>query len=113
LVEWASEAGIGAYLVKPPKVRELGRAIAMARFEDLMELRRLNAELQLALDRVRTLGDLLPICAACKKIRDDAGYWHQFDVFIRDRSDTRFSHGICPECRAELSPEFEFLEGEV
>jgi AmiR/NasT family two-component response regulator len=110
LVELASEAGIGAYLVKPPQVRELGRAIAiaMARFEDLMELRRLNAELQEALAQVRTLSGLLPICAACKKIRDDAGYWHQVDVYIRDHSGARFSHGICPDCRANLYPEFEF-----
>ncbi len=114
LVELASEAGVGACLVKPPKVRELGRAIAiaMARFEDLMELRRLNAELQEALAHLRTLSGLLPICAACKKIRDDAGYWHQVDVYIRDYSDARFSHGICPDCRAKLYPEFDFSEGE-
>ena len=110
LVELASEVGIGAYLVKPPQVRELGRAIAiaMARFEDLMELRRLNVELQAALVQVRTLSGLLPICAACKKIRDDAGYWHQVDVYIRDHSGARFSHGICPDCRARLYPEFDF-----
>jgi CheY-like chemotaxis protein len=113
LVELVGEAGIGAYLVKPPKVRELGRAIAMARFEDLMELRRLNAKLQEALAQVRTLSGLLPICAACKKIRDDAGYWHQVDVYIRDHSRARFSHGICPDCRAKLYPEFAFpREGE-
>ena len=115
LVELASEAGVGAYLVKPPKIRELGRAIAiaMARFEDLMELRRLNAELQEALAHVRTLSGLLPICAACKKIRDDAGYWHQVEVYIRDHSGARFSHGICPDCRAKLYPEFDFPDGEI
>ncbi len=103
-VERASEAGVGAYLVKPPKVRELERAIiiAIARFEDMMKLRRLNAELQDALKKVQTLSGLLPICASCKKIRDDQGYWQQVEVYIRDHSDVEFSHGLCPDCVKSL-----------
>jgi AmiR/NasT family two-component response regulator len=108
LIEQASAAGVGAYLVKPPHTREVGRAIAiaMARFGDLMELRRLNAELQDALAQVKILSGLLPICASCKKIRDDEGYWHQVEVYIRDHSEARFSHGICPDCARALYPEF-------
>jgi AmiR/NasT family two-component response regulator len=100
LLERASTAGVGAYLVKPPNEREMERAItiARARFEDVMELRRLNAELQDALAKVKTLSGLLPICASCKKIRDDEGYWHQVEVYIRDHSEANFSHGMCPDC---------------
>jgi AmiR/NasT family two-component response regulator len=114
LVEKASAAGIGAYLLKPPRDREMGRAIAiaMARFGDLMKLRRLNAELQDALALVKVLRGLLPICASCKKIRDDQGYWHQVEVYIRDHSEARFSHGICPDCARKLYPGVELrLDG--
>jgi len=85
-------------------VRELERAIiiAIARFEDMMKLRRLNAELQDALKKVQTLSGLLPICASCKKIRDDQGYWQQVEVYIRDHSDVEFSHGLCPDCVKSL-----------
>ena len=108
LLEKASEAGVGAYLIKPPNEKELERAItiAMARFKDLLELRRLNAALQEALDRVKTLSGLLPICAVCKKIRNDGGYWQQVEEYIHDHSDAQFSHGICPECARKLYPEY-------
>jgi CheY-like chemotaxis protein len=114
LVERASLAGVGAYLVKPPTVPEIERAItiAMARFADLMELRRLNAELavrnqelQEALAKVRTLRGLLPICASCKKIRDDQGYWQQVEVYVRDHTEAEFSHCLCPDCAKKLYPE--------
>jgi AmiR/NasT family two-component response regulator len=89
LVERASAAGVGAYLVKPPDADEMDRAItiAMARFDDWMELRRLNAELQEALAQVGTLSGLLPICSSCKKIRDDEGYWIQLEAYIQEHSD--------------------------
>jgi hypothetical protein len=57
-----------------------------------------NVELQEALDRVKRLSGLLPICASCKKIRDDEGYWQQVDVYIKEHSEADFSHGICPDC---------------
>jgi YesN/AraC family two-component response regulator len=106
LVKQASVAGVGAYLVKPANAREIERSItiARARFNDLVELRRLNAELEAALAQVRTLSGLLPICAACKKIRDDQGYWHQVEVYIRNHSQAEFSHGICPDCARKLYP---------
>lgn len=62
------------------------------------ERERLISELQRALSEVKILSGLLPICASCKKIRDDRGYWNQIESYIRDRSDAEFSHSICPEC---------------
>jgi DNA-binding NarL/FixJ family response regulator len=115
MVGRASEAGVGAYLLKPPEASEIERAItiAMARFADMMELRRLNAELQMrnqelqeALAKVKTLRGLVPICASCKKIRDDQGYWQQVEVYVRQHSEAEFSHGLCPDCAKKLYPEF-------
>ncbi len=65
---------------------------------------RLIGELQETLANVKVLSGLLPICAACKKIRDDKGSWEQIEVYIRNRTDAKFSHGICPECARELYP---------
>ena len=73
---------------------------------DLVELRRLNKELELALDEVKRLRGILPICTKCKKIRDDQGYWQQIETYIREHSEADFSHGICPDCAKELYPEF-------
>jgi hypothetical protein len=64
---------------------------------------RLVIELQEALTKTKTLSGLLPICASCKKIRDDAGYWHQVEVYIRDHAEVDFSHGLCPDCSSDLS----------
>ena len=85
MVRRASEAGAGAYLLKPPSAHEVERTmiIALARFSDLMELRRLNTELKIALDKVKVLSGLLPICASCKKIRNDSGYWEAVEGYIR------------------------------
>jgi AmiR/NasT family two-component response regulator len=107
LVAEASAAGVGAYLLKPSNEREIERAItvAIARFDDIVELRRLNAELQEALTKVKTLSGLLPICASCKKIRDDQGYWHEVETYVRDHSEAEFSHGLCPDCIKKLYPE--------
>lgn len=103
----AAEAGVGAYLVKPPRASELERAmaIAMARHADLMELRRVNAELKQAVSEVRTLGALLPICCSCKKIRDDKGYWQKIEAYISARSPTRFTHSYCPDCARSYFPD--------
>ncbi len=66
----------------------------------------LIGHLQEALDRVNLLSGMLPICASCKKIRDDKGYWNQIETYIRDHSEVEFSHGICPDCAKKLYPEF-------
>jgi AmiR/NasT family two-component response regulator len=110
MADQAAEAGVGAYLLKPPKAHELERAItiARARFADLIEMRRLNTQLQEALAKVKTLHGLLPICSNCKKIRDDQGYWQQIEMYIRNHSDAEFSHGICPECTIKLYPPDQF-----
>ena len=71
------------------------------------EREKLIEELQEALEKVRTLSGLLPICAHCKKVRDDKGYWSQIEKYIQEHSEARFSHGICPECAKELYPELE------
>jgi hypothetical protein len=57
-----------------------------------------------ALNKVKLLSGFLPICASCKKIRDDKGYWNQIESYIRDHSEAVFSHSICPECAKELYP---------
>lgn len=62
------------------------------------EQARLIAELQQALAKVKLLSGFIPICASCKKIRNDVGYWQQIEVYIRDHSEAEFSHGICPDC---------------
>ena len=56
-------------------------------------------QLQRALNEVKTLRGILPTCAYCKNIRDDAGDWHQLEEFIQNNSEAKFSHGICPDCR--------------
>jgi len=72
-------------------------------------------KLQKTLSEVKTLRGFLPICAHCKKIRDDKGYWNQIESYIRDRSDAEFSHGICPECAKKLYPDMDLYDdnGEV
>ncbi|MFH2219542.1 MAG: hypothetical protein ABII68_07780 [Pseudomonadota bacterium] len=67
----------------------------------------LIVELKDALVKVKTLSGLLPICASCKKIRDDNGYWNQIESYICDRSEADFSHCICPECAKKLYPEYD------
>lgn len=62
-------------------------------------------ELQHALKEIKTLRGILPICAHCKKIRDDTGYWNQIESYINQHSDVRFSHGICPDCIEKLYPD--------
>ena len=94
------------YMVKPLQERELYVAIEMALFRHKAdaERERLIRKLQNALEDIRTLRDLLPICAWCKKIRDDDGYWQQIETYFKDHSKTRFTHGICPECAQKNYP---------
>ncbi len=70
------------------------------------ERERLITELQDALADVKLLSGLVPICASCKKIRDDQGYWTQIESYIQERSDAKFSHSICPDCAAKLYPNY-------
>jgi len=70
------------------------------------ELEETVKKLQTALATVKKLHGLLPICARCKKIRDDAGYWHEVEVYIRQHSEAEFTHGLCPQCAKELYGDF-------
>ncbi len=67
------------------------------------ERERLILELKEALAKIKTLSGMLPICAWCKKIRDDTGYWRQIESYIRDHSEAEFTHGICPDCAKKAS----------
>jgi hypothetical protein len=69
------------------------------------ELLRANRELAAALSQVKELTGLLPICASCKRIRDDQGYWTRLETYLTRNSKAEFTHGICPECRRKLYPE--------
>mgnify|MGYP003645286011 CR=1 FL=1 len=64
-------------------------------------------ELRQALNKVKQLGSMLPICAHCKNIRDDKGYWEEVESYISKHSDTQFTHGICPDCIEANFPEFQ------
>jgi len=84
----------------------IGIALDITEQKRLEEHReRLIEELRDALTHIKTLRGLLPICAACKKIRDDRGYWTQIEQYIRAHSEAEFTHGICPECVKKLYPE--------
>ncbi len=108
MVAQASQAGAGAYLLKPPSGEEIERTmvIATARFADLMELRRLNLKLKKALDNVKVLSGLLPICANCKSIRNDKGYWKAVEEYITENTEVHFSHSLCPNCIDKLYPDY-------
>jgi DNA-binding NarL/FixJ family response regulator len=70
-----------------------------------LERERLVSELREALARIKTLSGLLPICAGCKKIRDDKGYWSQVDSYITLHSEARFTHSLCPDCQKKYFPD--------
>jgi C4-dicarboxylate-specific signal transduction histidine kinase len=74
--------------------------------ERTRELSNRNLELSEALTNVKQLSGLLPICASCKKIRDDQGYWNQLETYISEHSDVDFTHSICPSCAQDLYPQF-------
>lgn len=77
------------------------------RKQDERDRLRLIEDLSKALSHVKTLSGLLPICAGCKKIRNDAGYWQAVEVYIKEHSSAEFTHGICPECAKRLYPDYE------
>jgi len=87
----------------PVKFRTLIRDIT-ERAEAEREKERLIEELKDALAQVKTLKGLLPICASCKKVRDDDGYWSRLDAYLGEHSNVEFSHSICPECMKAMYP---------
>jgi hypothetical protein len=100
---------LGLYLLVRARIAGLARS--KAALEALVarrteELRARNEELSLALGNVKQLSGLLPICASCKKIRDDKGYWNQLEQYISAHSEVGFSHGICPDCVERVYPDY-------
>ena len=102
----ALDAGANDYVAKPFDPGELRARVEVGRRMVEMQdaLARKVEDLGKALDQIKTLRGILPICAGCKKIRDDKGYWNQVEVYIRDHTEAEFSHGICPECMDKLYP---------
>ncbi len=104
----ALQGGVQDYLNKDELCGDLlvrSLRYAVERFHNLQEKERLIRELREALDKVKTLSGLLPICAKCKNIRTDDGYWMQVESYLRDYSGLNFTHSICPECVRKLYPE--------
>jgi response regulator RpfG family c-di-GMP phosphodiesterase len=106
--------GADGYIIKPITNRELiARVQAVARIkraEDALrqkrrEQQKLIMELQEALAEIRTLKGFIPICASCKKIRDDEGYWNQLEAYISKHTDAIFTHSICPQCAEKYKAE--------
>lgn len=85
----------------PVRARYLFRDISERKRQE-EKRSRLIGGLQEAVDSVKTLQGFLPICAICKNVRDDQGYWTQIESYMRRHASTDFSHGLCPNCRAEL-----------
>ena len=70
------------------------------------EWERLIHELQEALAKIKKLSGFLPICASCKKVRDDKGYWNQIESYLLEHSEAEFSHCLCPDCMKKFYPDF-------
>ena len=95
------------YIVKPYDNAELRSTIqiTLIKHHAAREREALIARLEKALQEIKTLSGLLPICASCKSIRDEKGEWHLFEEYIKSHSEADFSHGICPACARRLYPE--------
>jgi PleD family two-component response regulator len=93
----AFELGGVDYVAKP-----FNPVTVRARIQTHIQLSHTMKALKQALDKVKVLNGLLPICANCKKVRDDKGYWSQIEAYLDTHSEVTFSHGICPDCREKL-----------
>jgi DNA-binding response OmpR family regulator len=109
----AFSAGAMDYINKPINGVELLARVTSAltlkremdrRKEREADLRRSNDELQRALREVKVLRGLIPICASCKKIRNDSGFWQQLEEYLGEHSEAEFSHGLCQPCIKKLYP---------
>jgi phosphoserine phosphatase RsbU/P len=102
------EAGANDYVAKPFDAGELRARVEVGcrLVETQTALAEKVEELRQALEHIKTLRGIVPICASCKKIRDDQGFWKQVEVYVRDHTEAEFSHGICPDCIRKLYPDF-------
>ncbi len=109
LLERAVKANAYGYILKPYDNAELRYTIeiALIKYRAARERERLIVDLEKALKEVKRLSGLLPICASCKKIRNDDGSWQQIEEYIHAHSEADFSHSICPECAKTLYPELD------
>lgn len=96
-----------AYIIKPTLDRELQINIEIALYKARIDKERnlLLKQLQEQQDKINELSGLIPICSSCKKIRDDEGYWHQVEEYIRLHSKAEFTHSLCPSCLKSLYPD--------
>ena len=92
------------YVVKPFRERDLLITIEFALYQSAMEKERsaLIHQLEDTLSQVKTLSGMLPICAACKKIRDDKGYWNHIEQYLKEHSDAEFTRSFCPGCAEKI-----------
>lgn len=97
-----------AYIIKPTLDRELQINIEIALYKSIIdkEKKELIRQLTEQNNKIKELSGLIPICANCKKIRDDGGYWHQVEEYIRQHTQAEFTHSLCPACMKQLYPEF-------
>ena len=108
-------AGADDYLVKPCDPEELRARVRVGRrvVELQSALEAHVAQLQQALTSVRQLQGLLPICAYCKRIRNDENYWEQLETYLSEHSEATFSHGICPNCyQSIMKPQIESIRAD-
>ena len=108
-------AGANDYIAKPFNAVELVARIEVGcRYVALEDRYAAKVrELEEALAQIKTLSGVVPICSHCKKIRDDEGYWNQFEAFVASHTEARVTHGICPVCMAKLYPEYVDEPGEA
>lgn len=104
-------------LLNARRVAREGSELILLAVEDITARRmaeeerdKIHLEHMEALSKVKKLAGMLPICASCKKIRNDKGYWEQIEAYISDRSEAEFSHGICPECATKLYPGIDYSQ---
>jgi PAS domain S-box-containing protein len=93
-----------AHLEATAAQNETGAPVCRVVMSDITGMKKAQEVLQKALNEVRTLRGIVPICSNCKNIRDDQGYWRQVEVYVRDHTEAEFSHGICQECIKKLYP---------
>ncbi|MBI2519061.1 MAG: response regulator [Bdellovibrio sp.] len=105
MLKLGQAAGAYGFLPKPYDARALKSTIEMAhaRFQDMVEIRRLNEELQQSIDKVEKLRKHLPVCSWCKQVRASDGSWHELDRYLTDNAEFQFTHGICPVCKKTIA----------